>query len=226
MPAVATAADCLRVYDSAGTTEAKHLAVVGTIPGVVPLAAAGKNGPGTARLRSYDDGTRIAWRAPGSNTYGVAVPVPADGAYLLEDGGDRNKFLRVQVYTAHLVGPTEGRVLLGDRFNNIPAGADFTAGQASAGATVKVELTLKNESALTITQIVAWLDAATDDPPTWAISDDDVSYVSPTTEGTGLKLDDMAPASTQTLYTRKVVAASTSSVADALEHLHLAFNGL
>ena len=93
--------DALLIEESA--VEVTHLHLIGTIPGVIPLLAAARNGPGSAMLQSTGDGTYIQWRAPGSMTSGTAILCATDGNYLLRDGEDANKWLRVQVDASDII---------------------------------------------------------------------------------------------------------------------------
>ena len=97
-------ADALHV--TVDTVEVRHLAVVGTLPGVVPLLASARNGPGIGLMQSEgDDGTWLSWRAPGSTLYGTAVHCSPDGTFLLCDGEDPDKWIRVDVYAAIPISP-------------------------------------------------------------------------------------------------------------------------
>lgn len=108
MAEAGTRSDALRVFVDGVEVEGPHL--VGTIPGVTPLAAAGIGVPGTGRLRSIGDGTLLQWRAPGSDTWGAAVQVESDAEYLLEDGVSADRWLRVYVSAAFLGPPAEAEV--------------------------------------------------------------------------------------------------------------------
>lgn len=220
-PGTGRHADAMRVTASGAQVDSLRWA--GSIPGVVPLAIAGRNGPGYGRLRSTGDGTWLAWTAPGSATPGVPVYCGSDGTYLLEDGADRSKWIRVQVYASYLGNPTETRVALGDRWNNPIGHDDVTESEADAGDVETYTLTLTNDSAVLLSQIAAWLD---DDVEDLEISDDGSTWVSPTTEATGLEFDDLAPGYSHTLHLRRTIAASSAADPDVLNHVLLAFSGL
>jgi len=220
MATPATHADALRIeYASA---EVKHLTVLGTIPGVVPLAVAARCGPGLAHLRSTTAG-RISFRAPSSSTWGPDVLCEADGTYLLEDGEDPDKWLRVLVYTSYLLAAREAPVLLHDRYNTGVASDDVSAAEAAAGDVETYQLALANDGTAFLSQVTAWIDAATTGIE---ISDDGITWVSPTTEAAGLAFDPIAPGGSATLHVRRTIAASSPSDAAVLTHLHLAFSGL
>ena len=200
------------------------LAAVGVLDGVRVLAAAGANGPGMGRLIATADGDRIAWQAPGSDTAGDAIQAAADGSYLLEDGEDAAKWLRVQVYSTYRPeGSGAARVYLGDAFNNALAGADVSAGEASAGDVFPWTIILTNAGLATLSQLKIWLDAAV---TRIAIADDGATWVTPTTEAAALALPDLVPGGTDTLHIRRTVAASTPFDPSELVHLHYSFQGI
>lgn len=203
----ASRGDALRVRTSAGV-EIPSLTAIGAIPGVVPLAAAGANGPGTGRLRSQGDGTLLQWRAPGSSTYGEAVTVAADGSYLLEDGEDTAAWLRVYVRTAFLVaGPAEAEVLLGDLYNALGPD-DVTAAEATAGLVEVTQFQLYNAGAHRIDSLAVWLGASV---VGLEISTDGVAWSAPTTEGAALAFGNVAPAAFATLHVRRTISAGAAN---------------
>lgn len=200
------------------------LAAVGVLDGVRVLAVAGANGPGMGRLIGSQDGNRIAWQAPGSATPGDAIEADADGSYSVEDGEDRTKWARIQVYADYRSdGADAAQVTLGDLFNNALAGANVTASEASAGDVFAWTLTLTNNGLATLSQLKIWLDAAVS---RIEISDDGAAWVTPTTEATALALPDLVPAGTDTLHIRRTVAASTPFDPSELVHLHYSFQGI
>lgn len=222
MPLTATHGDALRI--ETGGSESLHLTAMGTLPGVVVLAAAGRNGPGMGRLKADETGTRLAWRAPGSATYGTPVVCSPDGLFLLEDGEDRDSWLRVHLRSAYAVpGHAEARIALGDRWANAVGHDDVTAGEASAGDVEDYTVTLANDSAAGLSQVKVWIDTAVSD---LEISDDDITYVSPTTEGTALGLADIPAAGSITLYLRRTIGAAEPSDPDVLNHLHFSWQGI
>ena len=154
MPLAATRADALRL--ELDSVEIRHLVAVGTVPGVVILAVAGRNGPGTARIRN--DASALSWQAPGSSEFGTPVVCGADGTYLLEDGGDWNKWARIQVYADYLAsGLTEAQVYLADVYENGVSHDDVTASQAAAGDVEAYEITLTNDSPLPLEDVRVWV---------------------------------------------------------------------
>ena len=222
MPYPASKADALRIEIS--STEVRHLAALGTIAGVAVLAVAAKNGPGSGRLRNV--GGNLGWRAPGSATFGPDVNVTADGIWLLCDGEDVGCWIRVQVYFDNLAGE-EAEVLLRDRHSSGSSddtigSDDVSAAEASAGDIETFTVELRNDSQVILSQVIAWLDAATAD---LEISDDGAAWVSPTTEGAGLSLADIPAAGSITLHFRRTIGAASSSDPDVLNHIHLSFSG-
>jgi len=215
-------ADSLRAYVSA--VEVPHLLAVGGVPGVVPTAAGGKNGPGTGKLRSTLDGTWLSWRAPGSSTFGEAIRCSSDASYVIEDGDDAQKFLRVTVYTSYLIGPGEADVLLKEAFNTLGPD-DVPAAEASAGAVETVQVDLTNDHTSNHARDVkVWLDAASVD---LEISDDNITFVTPTTEGHGdvLTFAAIASGASVPIYVRRTISASASSDTNVLNLLQWAWDG-
>ncbi len=152
------AGDALRVFYAGA--EQCSFRTFGTIPGVIVRAAAGKNGPGRGFLASVGDGESLRWTAPGSSTPGPAVAVPAQGVYLLEDGEDATKWLRVYVYPEHLnPTPIGTAVHLVDAYNANLIGRDITAEEADAGVELVLCLALFSATGSDLTGAKAWLDA-------------------------------------------------------------------
>lgn len=213
-------ADAIRAELSG--TEVQHLLIVGTLPGVSPQLAAGRNGPGEGALRlTGAAGNEIAWRAPGSATFGEPVLCSSDGAVLLEDGEDANKWLRAYVYTSFLQGSGEATVYLRQAFNEL-AGDDVTAGEATAGDVATFQVTLVNDSPMTVLDLTAWLDPSATG---LELSDDGVSFSTPTTEGAGLTWASVAPATNETLYVRRTVSAGAAADPDLLNLIQLSWLG-
>jgi hypothetical protein len=210
-------ADSLRI--SVAGAEVIHLTVAGTVPGVVPLLAAARNGPGVARLRTSADAAAIAWQAPGAATWGEWVPVPADGEYHLP-AADLNCWLRVRVYTAHLVASAEAEVPLADRYTNAVAQADVTAEEAAAGDVLDYAPTLTNagEAAMTVR---AWLDPAA---VGLEISADGLAWSAPTSESAAIAVATLAPEASAALHVRRTISSGAESDPRVLNLIHLVFD--
>jgi len=225
MALVTTKADALRLYD--GATELQHLIVTGTLPGIAILQVAAKNGPGTASLRTFGDGTKLAWQEPGQALYGVQVDVTAGGNFLLEGGTTPDAWCRVNVTAARLLAETgEARILLSDVFNNKVADDDITAAEATSGGTFTHTALLQNDGPDTVSNIKIWLDPAV--PSTLDISLDGASWVHPTSEGDGdvLTIASIISGGTDTLHFRRIIAAAASSDPDVLSHIHYSWEGV
>jgi len=168
---VATRADALRL--TLAGTEVTYLKAVGTVSGVKIDQVAGRCGPGTACLRSRGSGgQQLSFKAPGSAQWGMDVNAAGGGSYLLEDGEDVGKWLRVTVYVDYLREGDESRVLLQDGYNNGIGHDDVTYSEAESGDVADYTVTVKNESDRTVSKIKVWLDAAVSG---LEISDDDVT---------------------------------------------------
>jgi len=216
----AARADALRAKIAG--TESPSLRVVGALAGVVPLLASGACGRGTARLRT-DGESGVAFRAPGSDVYGPAAAVAADGTYLLEDGEDRDKYLRVAVHTDYLPeAAAEALVLLEDRYANHVGRDDVSAAEAEAGHVESWTVTLENVSASILTRVVAWIVETQD----LQISDDGATWVRPTDEAHGLVLGSIAPGQTDVLHLRRSTPAGAPSSPNLLNRVAVAFDGL
>lgn len=218
MPTVATHADGLRI-ESAGL-EVEQLRLVGTVPGVVPLAIAGRCGPGMARVRS-PDASSLQFRGPDSN-WGTKVSTPAQGSYLLE-ADDPSQWLRVDAYPTYLRPGQEAAIFLADRYGNAIGHDDVTSGEAAAGDQTGYSVTLANDSTVVISQITVWLDA---DVECLEISPDNSNWFSPISEAEGISIADVAPGSTATLYLRRTIAQGAVADARVLNLLHLSYSGL
>jgi hypothetical protein len=228
MPAVATNADALRAEISG--VEILHLRAVGTVAGVIINQAAARNGPGEGILAMGTAGTTISWQAPDSATPGTDVDISAGGEFLIEDGADPDKWLRITAYAAYLRRGESATVTLTDRYANGSPGDDVTASEATAGDVESWSVDLVNDSDETVYAPTAWLDVATD---FLEISDDGVNWVSPTTQEDGLVLDDLEGASASSsmgaaqsvvLYIRRTIPAVTASDPAVLVHIHISWN--
>ena len=205
-------------------TELKQLASIGTIDGVAILHVGGKNGTGTGVLRSVTVATRLSWKAPGSSSYGTYVDCSVDGEYVLVDGDDDSKYVRVYVYNSHLSStPEEGNVYLQDLINNETGSDNVSAAEATAGDVKDYTVAIRNSSGVVVSPIKFWLDPSTSD---LEISDDGAVWVSPTTEGTALDWGELNPGSARLLHMRRTIAAAASSDTEVLNLLQYSFDGL
>jgi hypothetical protein len=151
------------------------------------------------------------------------VRCAADGSYLLRDGDDLNKWLRVQVDVSELA--TGGRdviVELTDRYNNAVASNDVTASEAAAGDVETYTFDLFNQSPAILSQIRIWIDPAVSG---LEISDDGAAWVSPTTRSTALELPDLAVGATDTLHVRRTVTAGAGPNIGVLSLLRFSWRG-
>lgn len=200
----------------------QHLVPVETLPGVVVVQAAARNGPGTGYLCSLGDGREIAWRAPGSDRWGEAVDCTAGGTAVLRDGNDPDKWVRVAVFPIYLLpAPNQARVLLGDRYENAVGHDDVTAAEAAAGDLTAYELTLENRNTAGLGNVRAWLDPSV---AGLELSVDGGGYSTPTTEETALELADIPPGESITLYLRRAIGVAAVSDPDIVNLLHLSFS--
>ena len=184
------------------------LDLLGTVPGVQISDVAGRNGLGVGRLR-VDAAGKLAWQAPGSDTFGTAVDVSAGGTFDVADGDDADRWLEATVTAAELPGElVESEVRLSEQFNNAVADDDVTAAEASAGNVHSWSFNLANRDATNPKTLAVWLDVYT--AQFIEISDDNLAWVAPTTEAAGLALT-LPAAGAVTLYLRRTIAAGAPS---------------
>jgi|GEM_PF-2387286 len=230
MPEAATRADALMLKTTGiSGVELQYLHAVGTIPGVQVACVAARNGPGTGIIRSTGDGQSMQWRAPGSQTFGEVVWCGCDGMYLLEDGEDYDKWVRVQVYADYLfAGASESRIYLADMFNNVIGSRDFTATEAQDGSSLIYLFERKNVSGFDATDLKLWIDpdhvfdAVTGNGvKVWGGSD----WVAPDSEDHPdvLMLDRLKPGEYVVSMARRWVAAGETAAPNLLECLHFSF---
>lgn len=213
--------DALRI--EVASVEARHLTAVKTVPGVIPLLAAARNGPGIGQLLSGDDedGSLLSWRAPGSNAFGEAVQCSPDGVYVLCDGEAPDKWIRIEVHGDYLAVGSQAEVFLADVYNNAVAGDDVTADEAETGDVAVYTLALRNTSAAEITGVAAWVDPAA--AAAIEISLDGATWSRPESEETALTLPPIPAESSATLYMRRTIAVGEASSPKSLVHLHFSF---
>ncbi len=222
MPLVGDRADAL--LWKFGSAEVAQFIVIGTVPGVLIEMASAANGPGTGMIKSIAGGAFLAWRAPGSSTFGT--PVATGGAYsqVLEDGEDRDKFVRVDHYAAYAKpGTLETRVFLHDVFNNAIADDDVTAAEAAAGYTQAHTVTMRNIGPYTMTELVVWIDPAS---PHLLISDDGAAWQGPFSEAFAMAMPDLAPTGEHTLHIQRNGSADEPCDPEVINHLHARWYGL
>lgn len=142
--------------------EIEQLHAVGAIPGVHITHANGTNGPGTGYLQSRGaSGELVSWKAPGSSSFGPDVNGSAGGNFVLEDGENAGKFVRVTVTASYLQeAPAVAPVLLTEVYNGGFGMDDITAEEAEAGPDEAENLTVYNNSPYTIQNAKIWMDAS------------------------------------------------------------------
>lgn len=218
MPAAATRADSLRFELSA--VEVAQVDAVGSIPGLHILHVAAKNGTGIGRLRTSLDGKSASWRAPGGKSIRTPLDVSLDGSYILEDGDDPDKFVRIQITAAELSGvPIDAEVVLRDLYNNAIASDDVTAAEASAGDQETYAFDLKNDSTDDATDLLVWLDAAVSDIEI----KDGFFWKSPTDEASGVGLGSILSGNSIVVDLRRTIGAGATADPAVLTHLHFSF---
>lgn len=218
-----TRGDALRLQ--VASVDQTFLTPVGAIPGVAVLAVAGRNGPGTARLRCDVDGRSLRWRAPGSTAFGAPQTITTDGQYVLEDGDDLDKWARVAAYTAFLPpAGSESVVLLGDVYGNGVSSDDVDATEASTGDVEVYTVSMKNVGSSSLLNVRAWIDPATTGIE---ISSDGTNWFAPTYEShvDVRSWSAIASGASQTLSVRRTISASSPADPDILNVLQFAWDG-
>ncbi len=208
--------DLLRI--EIDSVEVCHLTAVGTIPGIVVTLAAARNGPGLGALQNAAGS--LSWRAPGSDTFGDPVDGSAGGTFVLCDGEDDDKWIRITVYQNFLESGSQADVALADRYNNGVAAADVTAEEASAGDVLDYSITLRNPANRPATDVSAWLDAACD--PRTSLSLDGVAWSRPT-ESSTMAIPAIAAGESVPIYLRRTVAEGEPADPRQLVFLHFSF---
>lgn len=214
----------------ADLVEVKHTHTIGSISGVVPLAAGGRNRltDGSASIRSTGPtGRRLSWRAPGSSSYGLGVDIPTDGTYVLCDGDDLTRCIRVEVHGDRVRETgSSASVNIADVLNNTVGGDNVTATDATAGRTDTIPLTVFNQSRHTAHRVKVWI---AENAANLELSLDDIAYFSPTSE-TDPNVIDLAASlprgSTAELYLRRTVSAGSTFDAGILSSIRFGWDGL
>jgi hypothetical protein len=219
---VDTGQDALHFEQS--STEIQQLRAIRTLDGVAVTFASGRNGPGIGRLKSTGNGTVLSYRAPGSSTFGRPVVCGTNaGEYRLDDGEDVGKYVRIQIWTSKVIpGSAQANVRLDDIYGNGISNDDVTASEAAAGDVADHNIQLKNYSNTILSHVKVWLDKTV---VYLQISDDDATWISPTTESTAQDIADILPGATQTLYFRRTIVAGTSRSSGILNLLHCSYTG-
>ena len=220
----ATRGDSLRL--EVASVESASLTAIGTIGGVNILAVGGANGIGAGTLRVSNSGTRLAWCAPGSVTFGSSIVIEASGNYIVEDGENEAKWLRVSVNTDFI--PTssdhEAVVQLYNTYNNAVGHDDVTAGEATAGDITTYQITMANDGPAGLLNFIVWIAKGWD---RLEIGKDGSNWYRPWGEhhAESLIWAELKSGSETTLHVRRTIAAGAASNASVLNVLGFAWDG-
>lgn len=204
-------------------TTGMTLRSVGALRGIRVEQVAVRNGPGTGRLRT--DGTKLSWKAPGSSTFGEVVNCDTDGDYLLEDGEDTNKCIRIQIFLDELPsGINEVCVYLRDTYWIGSALGNVSASEAENGEIDDSAFALYAASPVDLLDVKCWLDSDTE---YLTISKDDIDYYAPDSEGHAdvLAWAKIESGSTEYLYIKRTIPPSTTFDPFVLNQIHFAWTG-
>lgn len=211
--------------ESAGA-DAGPLRVVGTLPGMYIFAASTLNGTGHGLLIAgvHSDGVTptVAWQAPGSSTPGAPCPLTGEAAFLVEDGEDPDKWVRVYAYPAYCGTSGEAKVFFKVGYNALGP-SDVTAGDAAAGLVITTTFTLKNYSFYPVTNVKLWIYA----DPAVQVSKDNISFFAPTdeTDPNVLVWSSIAAGASANVYVKRTISASTAFDPARLVELRFAWTG-
>lgn len=205
-------------------SDVASLRAVGTLAGVVILAVAARNGPGQGILIASAAG--ISWQAP-HGLAGAPQPITADGSYLLEDGADPSRWIRIQAYAAYLPQSGNALVSLGDQYAGVGID-DVSAANATAGIIETTQFSIKNMTANAITGVTLWIDATGNGYGTVSISSDGANFFKPLSQGDPnvLTWASIAPAASANLWVKRTIGAGAASNAGLLNLLQYAWNGV
>lgn len=217
----ATRNDALRLLNGSSEVITRS---VGAIPGVVVVQVSGRNGPGAGTLFASAGG--LSWQAPGSSTPGAIVAIPSDATYMLEDGEDSSKWIRVQTYgdEGWLSQTAAGTIDIADSYN-VYGIDDVSAANAASGHTETVTFNLKNVWSHTVQNVRMWLDPAVVD---LTISSDGTNFFDPTSETDVhvLSWASIAAGSSVTVTVKRIIPASTGSFPSVLNFIQFSWQSL
>lgn len=198
------------------------LQAIGTLHGVRISAVAAMNGPG-AGLLSIDAAGLVTWSPPGGAD-GLPVDVSAGGEFVVF-GDDPNQWLTISVEADYLALASQATVILQDVYNSPLVGSDVTATQSAAGNVQEWTITLHNTSAVSISDLNAWLAVDASDWQHWQISADNITWSVPSDAGHALSMPSIAASGTVPLYLRRTVVTGEPSQAELRLSVHLAWSG-
>jgi hypothetical protein len=203
----------------------------GAVPGVVVLSASARNGPGTGLL-TLNFGS-LTWQSPGSSTPGLAQGVssgPDGSIYLVEDGVDLSKFVRVQVYPAYLPDIASALISLADLYNAMgtTGPGDVAASDASAGLVTITQYTLFNATNNPVKTINLWLDNTASGFGQLTVSNDGTNYFAPTSQGDPnvLAWGSIAAGGNVSVWVKRTVPAASASNPKILDVLQWAWTAI
>lgn len=212
------------LHFESGGSRIQQLRSIRTLDGTAVTFAAGRNGPGTASIRSTGDGQDLSYKAPGSTVYGPVTRCEVDqGEYRIDDGEDEDKYITVTVSTSHLSpGASAANIRLDEVYENEFAGADVTEGEASAGDVTVYSISCKNYANTILSHVKVWI---RDVVAFLEISNDGVVWVDPILEDDALSLADILPGAAETLHLRRTIPAASLSISQVLSLADFSWTG-
>jgi hypothetical protein len=203
--------------------EVHHLTTAGSLQGVVPILVAARNGPGVGRIKVING--QLSWKAPYSSRFGNPVECNADGTYILCDGEDEDKFIKIDVHTEYLPSEDfEAKIYLSEVYNNPVAQDDVIAVDAQTGVVLQYQLSVRNTSSITFSHIRIFLNPVAD--PRTELSLDGVNWYKPYTESEGLQIESLGSGQSITLNIKRTIAAGQSEKPKQRVHLIIGFDAI
>lgn len=177
------------------------------LAGVVIQEAAGRNTPGQGTL-TLNNGS-MSWQADNSTTNGTAASVGAGGVFVLEDGADISRWIRVQTLATYLPTAAQATVATADSYNPVGLG-DVVAAMAATGGTLTTEFTIKNVGTASLTGGLLWIDTTGSGATVLTVSTDGTNFYAPSsaTDSHAMTFS-LAASSSANLWLKRIIAAST-----------------
>ncbi len=159
--------DAVILRDMEGV-EAQSVRWVGTVPGVAVIFVSWENGVGKGILKSVGSNNIFAWKAPGSDTFGSTVNCSVDGNYILEDGEDQSKYIRIGVYNDYLsTSPVSTNIYIECRYETLLSGEDVEYDEALNGDDSWWSAELYNQSETDVLDLKLWMSQETQQNGYW-----------------------------------------------------------
>lgn len=140
-----TGPDALYLDDS-GTEDITLIGLSG-LEGVRLIKSSGTSGSGIGYLRTTEAGTKLQYKAPGSDTFGPAEDISYDRTCTVTDGEDGDKWVRVEIFTNFVLTGTGTSTdpAVGTSTGDTPSTNPVTSTPDSIASTISTEYYNKAE---------------------------------------------------------------------------------